>query len=326
MVVNPFIKDPDFFDRKIRSMWFTGRGMRFDTHGDGGGLQGVWNLTGQVKGIYDAPVKTTWKSGAFQEGSTQRAVKRLHRDMLLGFGIVETPGRGAEDNESDFRSIFEYEVDEYDDDPEPTTLHVDTDRSGERRLDVLMYDTPESEPDIDPMDQQYFELIMKVRAGQPNWYELDPATGKDYTTTFSAGSASAEGFIEVYNPTDLDIRQDWILTRAQWNIPDVSWKGAKTHRRPGGQWGGRIIPMNPITDIQGGARISLDGSKLMVRDNNYTNALPVLLPNNMRFMHKIPAYTQRQVLPISYTGAPAGGAMAKLVTPRRWSRPWGLEL
>lgn len=324
--MNPFIPFPDYFDRKIRGIWITGQGREFHTHGDQAGIEGVWSAKGQVKGIWDSPVKTTWKSGAFQVGSTQKSVKRLHRDMTLGFHIGATPSAAAEDNESDFRGIFGYEEDEWDDDPEPTVLHIATDRSGERRLDLLMYDTPVFEPDTDPILGQHFNLILKVRAGQPDWYELDPATGKDYTTTFESAGTNAEGFVEVWNPTDRVVKQKWTLTRATWRIPDVSWTGGKHRRRPGGVYGNRVIEMQPITDVQGGAVISLDTARdLMVRDHNYTNALPTLLPNGQHFMHEIPPHTPKTLLPISYIDAPAGGARAELITPRRWSRPWGQE-
>lgn len=323
---NPFIADPDFFERKIRGMWITGQDRVFHTHGDMAGLEGVWNAQGQVQGIWDAPVQTTWKSGVFQVGSTQKAIKRLHRDMTLGFHIVDTGETGAEDNESDFRGIFDYEDDPYDDDPEPTTIHIDTDRSGERMLDVLLYDTPVFEPEIDPIQEQYFNLILKVRAGQPDWYEFNPETGKDFKSVFEDSATDlAEGFIEAWNPTDRPIQQKWILTQATWSIPDVSWKGKKNHRRPGGTWGSRVIELNPITVIQGGIVISLDPKDLMIRDNNYTNALPSLLPNAQYFMHFIPPYTPRTPLPISYKDAPAGGARAELIMPHRWSRPWGLD-
>lgn len=323
---NPFIEQPDFFDRKIRGMWFTGQNQIFHTHGEQAGMQGVWNAQGQVHGIWDAPVKTTWKAGAFQEGSTQKAVKRLERDMTLGFHITDTPGRSAEENESAFRSIFAYEEDEWDDDPEPTTLHIDTDQSGERRLDLLLYDTPEFEPDIDPIQEQYFNLILKVRAGQPDWYELDPATGEDYKSVFESDQTSAEGFIEVENPTDRPIRHKWVLTRATWRVPDFSWKGGRGNRRPGGVYGNRILELNPITATQGGIVISLDPKDLMIRDHNYTNALPAMLPNGQHFFHIIPPYTPKTLLPISYKDAPTGGARAELIQPRRWSRPWGQEL
>lgn len=326
MPVNPFIEEPSYFDNKIRAMWLSGQGQIFNTHGENGGMQGIWNAMGQVQGIYDAPVETVWKSGAFQTGSTQKAVKRLARDLTLGFHCIESEGRSAEDNESDFRSIFDYEEDEYEDEPEPTVLHIDTDQYGERRLDLLLTDTPLIEADIDPIEGQYFNLILKARAGQPNWYELDPATGAIHKTVFESSATSTEGYIEVENPTDTQMRIEWVLTRATWEVPDVSWRGGRNKRKPGGQFVNRAITLRPITAAQGGVRISLDGAKLHVRDFNYTNAVASILPAGVRFIHKIPPYTPKTRLPISYVNAPAGGARAELIQPRRWTRPWGMTL
>jgi hypothetical protein len=325
MPKNPFIDEPSYFDSKIRSMWFSGQGRTFTTHGDTGGIEGIWNAMGQVQGIWDSPVKTVWKSGAYQEGSTQKTVKRLERDLTLGFHCVDTEARTAEQNESEFRSIFAYEEDEWEDDPEPTTLHMDTDQSGERMLDLLMSETPILEADIDPIEGQYFNLILKLRAGQPDWYELDPSTGKLHQSVFESSATDAEGYIEVENPTDTVMRHEWILTRAKWTIPDTSWRGGRYKRKPAGQFANRAIHLRPITAAQGGVRISLNGQKLMLRDFNYTNAIASLLPNSQRFVHKIPPWTPKTRLPITYTDAPPGGARAELIQPRRWSRPWGQE-
>lgn len=323
-MTTPFLTDLDYFDRKINKMWITGGGGTFVTHGQGAGAQGVWNGKGQVQGLWDAPVQTTWKSSAFQEGSTHRATKRLHRDVMLGFHITQTllaagqdADASAEENESAFRKIFEYAEDPWDDDPEPTTLHVDTEQSGERMLDVLLHDTPQFTSDIDPIQQQYFNLILPLRAGQPSWYE------PDHVSTVSSASSSATLQIEVSNPTDQPMKHSWILTRAIWQVPDVSWRGPKYNRSPGGTFASREIEV-PVGEAQGGCVVSLDRLEdLMVRDLHYTNMLPLL--GGKLFKHVVPPYTQPQNLTISYTGAPAGGAMAQLVQPRRWSRPWGLE-
>jgi hypothetical protein len=106
-------------------------------------------------------------------------------------------------------------------------------------------------------------------------------------------------------------------------VPDFSWKGGRYNRRPGGAYKDRVIPMPAITDAQGGCVVSLDQKDLMVRDVHYTNMLPLL--GGKYFMHVIPPYTPKTLLPVSYTNAPAGGAMIQCVQPRRWSRPWGLE-
>ena len=88
-------------------------------------VEGVFLAADQVDNIYDAPVKTTWKSGAFQVGSTQKAVKYLHRDMMLGFHIKEN-AHSYELNESSFRQIFSYQIDPWDPAATPTTLAVQT--------------------------------------------------------------------------------------------------------------------------------------------------------------------------------------------------------
>lgn len=323
MTVNPFIDDPandlfpDFFERKIVSMWVHGQDRTFHTHGEFGGRDGIWNAQGQIKGIWDAPVKTTWKAGAFQDGSQQKAKKVLHRDMDLGFHCVETRDMSCEENESEFRKVFDYELDEWEDEPQSTTLGVETELSGTRMLDVLLYEAPVMDADQDPIETQYINLLLKLRAGQPMWYE------PDVTTKFSGTGTSGSGFIKISNPTDQPMRHKFILTRAKWNVPDFSWKGGRYKRRPGGVYATRVIPMPNITSAQGGAVISLDQKDLMVRDVHYTNMLPLL--GGKYFMNIIPPYTPETLLPVSYTNAPAGGAMIQCVQPRRWSRPWGLE-
>jgi hypothetical protein len=59
-------------------------------HGALGGSEGVWMAMGQVHGLYDAPVKTTYKAGAFQEGSTHRRTQKLQRDLEIGFHVRDT--------------------------------------------------------------------------------------------------------------------------------------------------------------------------------------------------------------------------------------------
>ena len=286
----------------------------FHVHGDKAGQEGVWLAHGQVDGIYDAPVKTTWKTGAFQAGSTQKSRKWLHRDMVLGFHIKET-FTSYEFNESLFRQIFDYEEDPWDDDYQPTTIEVETSLSGVRKLDVLMYEAPDFDADIDPQQQQYGNLILKLRAGQPFWYQ------DDVTKNFSSASTAASGFVEVSNPTDQVMYQKWVLTPGTWTLPDYSWEGGRGARVPSSN---RTVPGITITTTNGGGVVDLDRQELMFRDANNTNLLAQL--SGMFFEYPIPPYTPAQNLPVSYTSAPAGGASVQLRQPRRWSRPWGLEL
>ena len=114
------------------------------------------------------------------------------------------------------------------------------------------------------------------------------------------------------------------MTPAIWNVPDLQWVGAKGARAPGGANGGRVVTNIIVSLANGGAVIDLDRQELMFRDANDTNILGQLA--GKYFNYEIPPYTPTTNIGISYSGAPASGAMAQLVQPRHWSRPWGLEL
>ena len=295
----------------------------FHVHGTDAGKEGVWLAKGQVSGIYEAPIKSTWKTGAFQVGSTHKAVKRLHRDMEIGFHLTETITDTYEWNESLFRQIFAYEPDQWATDPKPTTIEVDTAISGTRKIDVLMYEEPDFSTEIDPIKQQYGNLVLKLRAGQPHWYE------DDIVSEFTSTATSASGTVTVSNPTDQIMYHQWILTPAAsggsaiWTLPDFEWEGDPGERVPGGVNGDRLINDITVTEANGGAVIDLDRSQLMYRDYNNTNILGQQGANKI-FTYPIPPYTPPTELPVSYKGA-NGGATVQLVMPRRWSRPYGLE-
>lgn len=289
----------------------------FHVHGAGEGQEGVWLAAGQVKGIYEAPVRTTWKTGAFQEGSRQKARKWLHRDMNLGFHIRDTY-TAYELNESLFRQIFEYTRDEWDTDWQPTTIEVETDLSGIRKLDVLMYEAPDFDPDIDPLKQEYGNYLFKLRAGEPFWY------GDDIVGVFEDEASSAAGTVTISNPTDIVAYQKFVLTRGTWTLPDQQWVGARGARAPGGPNANRYIDGIIVSNVNGGAVVDLDRQNLMFRDSNNTNMLAQLA--GRFFNYAIPPYTPQTDLPVSYSGAPIGGARVEARVPQRWSRPWGLEL
>jgi hypothetical protein len=288
----------------------------FHVHGQDAGLEGVWLAAGQVAGIYESPIKSTWKTGAFQVGSTQKAVKRLQRDMELGFHVVDTFD-AFEFNESLFRQIFFYEDDQWSETPKKTTIEVVTEMSGTRKLDVLMYEQPDFNSTIDPIQQQYGNLIMKLRAGQPMWYQ------DNVVSQFTSTATSAAGNVTVSNPTDQVMWHKWVLTPAIWTLPDFQWVGDPGERIPGGAQGSRYINDITITSANGGAVIDLDRSQLMYRDVNNTNILGQQGANKI-FTFPVPPYTPEFKLPVSYKGK-VGGATVQLVQPRYWSRPYGLE-
>lgn len=289
----------------------------FHVHGDRAGEEGVWLAAGQVHGLYEAPVRTTWKTGAFQDGSWQKARKWLHRDITLGFHIRDT-FTSYELNDSLFRQMFDYELDRWELTPAQTTIEVETHLSGIRKIDVLMYEAPEFDPDIDPLQNQYGNYIFKLRAGQPFWYSDDIVSTFTDTTTSSTGTLTAE------NPSDQIAYQKFVLTRGTWTLPDVQWVNGRGLRVPGGPNKERSVSGIVVSTINGGAVVDLDRQNLMFRDANDTNILAQLA--GKFFNYAIPPYTPATTLDVSYASAPAGGAMVRLLIPQRWSRPWGLEL
>ena len=285
----------------------------FHVHGDQAGAEGVWLARGQVQGIYDATVRTFWKTGAFQVGSTQRGRKFEHRDLILGFHIKETL-TSWEFNDSQFRRVFDYEEDPWDDNYEPTTIEVETDISGVRKLDVLMHEAPEFDSDLDPQMQQHGNVLFKLRAGQPMWYQ------DDYTFTFTASGSSGSGTVQVVNPTDQTAFHKWVLTPASWTLPDRDWSGGPGSRLVSGS---RNVAGITITSTNVGGVVDLDRNELMFRDAANTNLLAQLA--GKFFEYPIPPYTPLTQLPVSFSGA-ASGASVQVRIPVRWSRPWGLEL
>jgi hypothetical protein len=131
-----------------------------------------------------------------------------------------------------------------------------------------MYEQPEFAADQDPLMNQYGNLILKLRAGQPMWYQ------DDLVDSLSGPGGAWTGYVTIENPSDQICRHKWIVTRGKWVLPDFQWVGAPGERAPGGanEWRGIRLP--PITDINGGAVVDLDRQQLMIRDAHDTNLLP----------------------------------------------------
>jgi hypothetical protein len=104
-----------------------------------------------------------------------------------------------------------------------------------------------------------------------------------------------------------------------------SGSAPKGARAPGGANAGRLVGGINITVGNGGGVGDLDRNELMWRDANNTNIMGQLGSTTI-LVYPIPPYTPATLLPVSFSGAPAGGARLELWMPRRWSRPWGLEI
>ena len=293
-------------------------GTRLDVNGSNAGRQGIILAAGQVQGIYAAPLNTEWTSAAREVGGRHIGSDRPVRDLALGLHLFgdEVSG-GYEWLDSTLQKVFPTELDKYDPNAELAKIFIRAKR-GVRKLCVQQWKEPDFEPDEDPFEDEYGNPIYNLRAGQPMW------ESKKRVEVWETTLTSDSGFIPVSNPTPLPMFQTWVLTRGKWTISDTSWIGPKGAREPGGEFGGRTIPLKLIDEVHGGARINLDQMKLMVESWSGTNLLGELAGEQF-FMHEIPPYTPETLLPIAVSEAPSGGARAELHQPRFWPTPWGGE-
>jgi hypothetical protein len=284
-------------------------------HGEGEGDRGCWFGEDQVDGIYDAPEKQTWKSGARSIGSRPKNRKILERDMEIGFHITETDTHTYEQNESYLLQAVGWELDPCDEDAKYAKLALTTDISGTRFLDVVQYEESEFGPKIDPMIQQHGNLILKLRSGDPDWYETDFISPFEF-------SGAEEGFVEVWNPTPRWVLQTWGVTPGVYTFPDYTWRGPKGNRSPGGPDVGRVITTTEILDTDGYTQFNRNREKLPAVNEHDTNITARM--NGKFVVNAIPPYTQRQAVPVWKEDA--GEGRIELIQPRKWSRPWGGEL
>ncbi|MBM4567674.1 hypothetical protein GS982_02160 [Rhodococcus hoagii] len=269
----------------------------------------------QVKGLYHAPVESEWKRARRQRGGSLAGVENPTRDMQLGFHIRGDARMSFAEAEDLLRSCFTYRLDPWW--PGDTLARIAVESGDDyRTLSVQMYQEPEFAPQIDPEKLRYGNVFYRLRAAQPFWESVPDVT--HWETSGTSGS----GTITVSNPTDVEMFQTWVLTRGTWTVPDVSWTGRPRRRTPGGLYGSRSIPLKPVTSTHGTLTIQLDPMHVMMQSANGTNVMGEV-GGGYYFMHTIPPHTPKTQLPISVTGAPAGGARAELHQPRLWSNFYG---
>lgn len=285
------------------------------------GREGVILSEDGVDGILDAPVTVIDDSTPMQVGGTLRGVDYEVRDIVLKFYAFEDEARRSRaggDLESRLRRAFCYEPDKWDPDFKPARIKVVTRLSQARTIEVWLSDAPDVDLTIDPIQDELFIDAFKLRAYQPMW------RSRPDMSEFEVTGTSGSGEIESWNPTDRPLEQRWELTRGIWVLPDPTWSGKPNKRVRGGALPNHTVPLPEITAADGGVTIQMDRSKRHARAANGTPYEARMQGRWLR--HVIPPYTPRgTMLPISVTGAPAGGARAELHMERLWSRPWGLE-
>lgn len=284
------------------------------------------------QGLYDAPVKVSYRQGAFEVGGKPSKVTYPYRELMLGLAAMgDTPDEWAE-ADSMLRNALDYTIDPWDPSGTPAKLAITTTRSGTRYLYVLLQESPLMALETDPWDYQHSLLPVKLVAGQPMWEEDDWIGDEEHPAGWQLSSGAAgSGTIWLSNPCDRPMNQTWVLTgNGQATLPDFSWSGPKGRRVPGVDFrtgrddSDRVLTLPPIDETNGsGARVHLDRMRVPIEDNTGTNLAGLMAGN--RFQYNIAPWTPWTELPVSVTGVTGGPFGILCRQPRRWSRPWGLE-
>lgn len=262
-------------------------------HGRGSGAEGV-HLGESPDGIYDAPVRTLWQQGAFQEGATPNGTRWDARDVVFTAMIQSTAERSWQEVDSAWRRAWAYDQD--------SILRVTT-PSGTRELRLRMFESPKFTPDHDPRVNSFGEVVMTCRAGDPFWRE------QPHKQTVTADTASGTAYVDVSNPTDKDMWLRWVLSAgSRWTLPDFDFAG-----------GSRTVTM-PTLFTSRDVLVDTHPLREQIVVVDWANAWEAM--GGVQLLHPVPAYTPPTEVPVSWSGA--GGSLM-LVQDRRWSRPWGLE-
>ncbi|UQE73836.1 hypothetical protein MYK68_13965 [Gordonia sp. PP30] len=291
-------------------------GSRWDVHGPLAGRQGVWLGEGQVQAIYDAPIETRWATTAGGRGARPRRRVWLPRDFTLGFHVNDdTAGR----RESALALALGSEPYPWDPARRAARMVITAplQDDGPRTLYFEAKETPELVADQDTLAAEYANTLYSCRAGQP-LYESEPEA-----VAFEQSGTSGAGTVVLSNPSDTACEYTVELTPATWTLPDPSWTGQAGAVAPGGPHAARtltaVVEPGDVT-----ARFTRRRDQLLAQTAAGTN---LVARQQGRFLvYDLPAWLPPTPLPISYTGAPPGGARAEYTLPRLWTRPWGMSL
>lgn len=279
---------------------------------------GITLAKSSVKGIEDAPFETDWIEDT--DGTVLAGVRGLPNDLEFGFYVSdELAGTSVAGRlESDFRKAFTVRPDPWNPDARLPQVEVRSALSGVRRQPIHLKEAPARTADVDPYTrEQPFDMRYLLRGATRLW-----DSGTDVSVVEGAGAAGS-GFWTCSNPTDQPMRVTMVLTRGVWEVPDVSWQGPEGARVPAGVHADRSLVLPEITELDGGVRLTRERRKLVAQTFTGRNFLSRM--GGRWLMYDVPPYTPPTLLPVSWTGAPAGGARAELHMPRLWSRPVGME-
>lgn len=275
-------------------------GTKWNIHGRHAAVQGVALLQGTKK-LWEAPVKSVWMQGAFQEGATYLGFKTEPLDLVLVFGI-----RGR--NTQDWQRIDSHFLAALGDPDDEIQMEATTSQ-GTRLLSLRLMETPELTGDHDEFDNSFSKYIVQLRAGWPRW------VGEADTSSWVATGTSGSGTVTVENPTDTWLYPQWVCSApGRWSVPDFSWgddgQASRLITTPTLSVGQDLtIDTYPANEPY----VARDGSNIAGRFGG------------VMFLHPVPPHTPPTELPVRLEAGTAGSAIM-LRMPRNYRRPWGGDL
>lgn len=289
----------------------------------GEGVENIY-LGTSPQGLYDSPVETTYKSGAFEIGGKLTKVTRRYRSLMLPIAAYAYDPEEWAEADSQIRKCFDYEIDPWDPNANPAIIRITTDRSGPRELGVFMSESPVMEMETDPHGYEHSVLPVPLIAPEPDWKSPAEVSSATFADT------SGQQMVTISNPTPLPMMHTWIIAGVGTvALPDFSWTGPKYGRVPGvDQATGkdhseRMLTIEVLPEDGGGITAEVDRMKIPFR--NVVNSMrPTAASRGNRLLYKVPPYTPPTQVPVWVTGAQPGLTVS-CVQPRLWTRPWGTE-
>lgn len=285
--------------------------------GEGKGDRGVY-LGQRVDGLWMAPKETIWNSTAFQDGASYGGDRNPKRDITFDVEITSTRTTGWERCWSDWVKAWRS--------TEDCRIWYETENS-RRYLTARLAKHVNMAPTVDPELNSHATLTMNLTAGDPSWYET-VATSSFITTTDTTGGGTANGTVELSNPTPLDLWPIWVIQGTagiRWTIPD--WPFGNDIFERADEDAARAIQMPPLI---AGEHVLIDTDPLAENGqvNSSLDTEVYQRMNGVRFMYQVPPYTGSVedpiILPVSVTHAPIGAGI-ELRMRRAFPTPMGMQ-
>ena len=275
-------------------------GVRWNIHGRHAARQGVALLKGSKK-LWEAPIKSVWMQGAFQEGATYLGYKTEPIDLVLAIGVRGKDREEWQATDSRFIASMGSPDDE-------VTLEARS-SSGTRSLTLRLMASPELAGDYEEHRNGVSQYVMQFRAGWPRW------VGEADTSVWTSAASTGSGFVTVTNPTDTWMYPQWVCSApGRWVVPDFSWgdddQASRLITTPTLSTGQDLtIDTYPANEPY----VARDGSNIAGRFGG------------VMFLHPVPPHTPPTKLPVRLEAGKAGSAIM-LRMPRNYRRPWGGDL